>query len=530
MAKAAPVQSDQLFRLLIEHTPDGMLLIAPDGTLVYANPAVTRLTGYTPDELLHRNSFALVHPGDLANMRPQLANLLAYPEETLVLACRVLCKDGSWRQIEGTALNLLENPQVGAIMCIIRDSGGCEQPLAESSERMARNDVLVRKMSAMPGKERNLRDAERKFRSFVDSNIVGVMVTDPEGRMYEVNGRLEQMLGYSQEELLNGSIRVKDLVIPAYLSARARAWKTLVSQGASLPEEKAYRRKDGSSFPALVTAATINQERTRALVMLLDISDQKDAERRKEEFLSMVSHELRTPLTIIQGFLELALFCVERLSEASSSDAGDFLRKLEEMLQQAQRQAELETRMVAELLDTSRMEMQRFAVALHTRNLLPIVQQVVANQQQMTPGRHIELVLPAQTAIPVAVDADRIDQVLTNYLTNAFKYSPAGQPVRVELSVEGCMARVSVSDQGSGLTEEQQEHVWDRFYQTEAAAQQGSGRGLGLGLYIVRTIIAQHQGQVGVESSCGQGATFWFMLPLTDEPIQSLEASSGDEK
>ncbi|HXR66660.1 MAG TPA: ATP-binding protein, partial [Ktedonobacteraceae bacterium] len=136
---------------------------------------------------------------------------------------------------------------------------------------------------------------------------------------------------------------------------------------------------------------------------------------------------------------------------------------------------------------------------------------------QMTPGRHIELLLPAQTSIPVAVDADRIDQVLTNYLTNAFKYSPAGQPVRVELSVEGCMARVSVSDQGSGLTEEQQQHVWDRFYQTEAAAQPGSERGLGLGLYIVRTIIAQHQGQVGVESSCGQGTTFWFMLPLADE-------------
>ena len=80
------------------------------------------------------------------------------------------------------------------------------------------------------------------------------------------------------------------------------------------------------------------------------------------------------------------------------------------------------------------------------------------------------------------------------------------------------MARVSVRDQGSGLTLEQQQRVWDRFYQARAAEHQVSDGGLGLGLYIVRTIIAQHQGQVGVESCPGQGATFWFMLPLADEP------------
>ena len=81
------------------------------------------------------------------------------------------------------------------------------------------------------------------------------------------------------------------------------------------------------------------------------------------------------------------------------------------------------------------------------------------------------------------------------------------------------MARVSVRDQGPGLTLEQQQRVWDRFYQAETAGHQGSDAGLGLGLYIVRTIIAQHQGQVGVESGPGQGATFWFLLPLADELV-----------
>jgi signal transduction histidine kinase len=315
---------------------------------------------------------------------------------------------------------------------------------------------------------------------------------------------------------------VKDLLLPDYHSARTRAWKTLMAHGASLPEEKTYVRKDRSRFPALVAAATINQERTRALVMLLDISDRREAEQRKEELLGMVSHELRTPLTIIQGYLELALMCVERLSGLSSLGMDDLLSNLETMLQQAQRQAEIETRLVAELLDMSRMETPKFELSLQRCNLITIVQQVVTNQQQVAPTRHLELALPPQAQVPVVADADRIQQVLTNYLTNAFKYSSPDQVVWVRLCVEGCTARVSVRDQGPGLTLEQQQRVWDRFYQAESAMFQApDGGGLGLGLYIVRTIIAQHQGQVGVESCPGQGATFWFLLPLADEAARA---------
>jgi len=488
MAKEALMRSEQLFRALIEHSTDAITLITPDGTITYASPSIAHVTGYAPEELVRTNSFALVHPDDRGNLREQLTNLLGHAGEVLCLEYRVRCKDGTWRWIEGTATNLLDNPQVGAIMCTSRD-------------------ITKHKY------------AERKFRSLVESNIVGVMVTDQEGRMYEVNDQLVQLLGYSREELLSGNIGVKGLLVPEYQSARARAWKTLISHGASLPEEKEYVRKDGSIFPALVAAATINQERTRALVMLLDISDRREAERRKQEFLGMVSHELRTPLTAIQGFLELALLCIERLSEASSIGTGDLLSKLEAMLQQAQRQAEMENRLVGELLDVSRMEMQKFEMSLQQCNLTTIVQQVVANQQQVAPTRRIELALPPQALVPVEADADRIEQVLTNYLTNAFRYSPADQVVRVQLSVEGVMARVSVRDKGCGLTLEQQQRVWDRFYQAETARHQGSDGGLGLGLYIVRTIIAQHQGQVGVESRPGQGATFWFMLPLADEPM-----------
>jgi len=503
MAREALIQNEQLFRALIEHSTDAIILITPDGTITYANPSTAQVTGYTPEELVGMKSSALLHPDDQENLKKQLTNLIGHAEEVLCLEYRLRCKDGTWRWIEGTVTSLLDHSQVGAIVCTWRD---------------------ITKRKQVPAFEqaaRELLDAERKFRSLVESNIVGVMVTDQEGMMYEVNDRLVHLLGYSREELLSGNQGVKDLLVPAYRSARARAWKTLISHGASLPEEKEYVRKDGSIFPALVAAATINQERTRALVMLLDISDRREAERRKEEFLGMVSHELRTPLTAIVGFLELALLCVERLSGASLMSTGDLLGTLDAMLRQAQRQAEIETRLVAELLDMSRMEMQKFDLSLQACNLASIVQQVVVNQQQVAPTRRIELAMPPQALVPVVADADRIEQVLTNYLVNAFKYSSPDRAVWVQLSVEGLMVRVSVRDQGPGLTLEQQQRVWDRFYQAETAGHQGSDAGLGLGLYIARTIIAQHQGQVGVESCHGQGATFWFLLPLADEPVQT---------
>jgi len=155
---------------------------------------------------------------------------------------------------------------------------------------------------------------------------------------------------------------------------------------------------------------------------------------------------------------------------------------------------------------------------LQLENLVTIVQETVTNQQQAARTRHIELVLPPDEVVPVLVDAGRIGQALTNYLTNALKYAPVDQVVSMRLVVEASSARVSVCDQGPGLTPEQQRRVWERFYQVAAPGLQGPDGGLGLGLAIARAIIEQHQGQVGVESAPGHGATFWFTLPIEVSP------------
>jgi signal transduction histidine kinase len=133
------------------------------------------------------------------------------------------------------------------------------------------------------------------------------------------------------------------------------------------------------------------------------------------------------------------------------------------------------------------------------------------------PGRTITLDEPAE-AVHIRADADRIGQVVTNYVTNALTYSAADRPVAISVRLEGMEAYMQVCDQGPGLTAEQQAHIWDRYHRVPGVAVQdktrGAGGSLGLGLYICRTIVEQHGGRVGIESRPGAGSTCWFALPL----------------
>jgi signal transduction histidine kinase len=176
------------------------------------------------------------------------------------------------------------------------------------------------------------------------------------------------------------------------------------------------------------------------------------------------------------------------------------------------------------------MRADKLAFAVAEYDVTELVRERVDEQRRMHPGRRIDLriALPAERArVTVRVDADRIGQVLDNYLSNALKYSPDEAPVVVTLAVQDDAdssgipwTRVAVKDAGPGLAPEAQRQIWERFYRVPGVeVQSGSGIGLGLGLYISREIIARHGGRVGVDSVLGQGATFWFDLPLTLPPV-----------
>lgn len=243
----------------------------------------------------------------------------------------------------------------------------------------------------------------------------------------------------------------------------------------------------------------------------------RETNRRMDEFLSIASHELRSPFTSVKGNVQVALNRLRRLMDGIPADLVPRLDAVSDILARADRTVDRAVRLIEDLLDLSRLESDHLELRPGVHDLAALVGEVVEEQRQAWPGRAITVGAP-DAATSVEIDAERIRQVLTNYVTNALKYSDADCPVAVAVAVVGSEAWVRVRDEGPGLSPEQQGQVWDRFRRVSGVdvrdTAQGSAGGLGLGLYISRRIVEGHHGRVGVESAPGHGATFWFALPL----------------
>ena len=248
-----------------------------------------------------------------------------------------------------------------------------------------------------------------------------------------------------------------------------------------------------------------------------------EANRRMEECIGIATHELKTPMTSSRLAVALASQRVHDLvdeiatrDDVSSAELVDRLAPLQDLLTQAEESLERCSQLVVDLLDVSRIRTGRFELHLAPCDLATVVREAVKEQRQIAPARTIRLRLPDRSAVPVVADAKRITQVVTNYLTNALRYSPVDRPVEVGVQLRRDWVRVVVRDEGLGLTPTEQRRIWERFHRIARTQVAGddTGAGLGLGLYLCKTIVEQHDGRLGVRSTPGKGSTFWFALPV----------------
>ncbi|TKC02094.1 ATP-binding response regulator [Pedobacter cryotolerans] len=234
--------------------------------------------------------------------------------------------------------------------------------------------------------------------------------------------------------------------------------------------------------------------------LLEEIEFRKEAERKKDEFISIASHELKTPLTSVKGYVQL----LER-----SVDKGDTIT-VKKHLGKAQVQLEKLNSLIADLLDISKIESGKLKFNKQEFCIDELIDNVIDVMHQSSP--EFKIIKEGNTKCKVYGDEMRIEQVVINFLTNAIKYSPGTSEIKLSCNIKGDGLFLSVKDYGIGMSEDQLKNVFEKFYRVEETSQRFQG--LGIGLYIASEIIKRHGGEIGVNSTYGQGSEFYFIIPL----------------
>lgn len=286
-----------------------------------------------------------------------------------------------------------------------------------------------------------------------------------------------------------------------------------------------YTGDELALIQAIADLAALVLERERLLTERADAQANtlaaQEANRLMEEFIGIAGHELRTPLTTIKAGVQLAKRQVERLQrqeETLPANASKMMSNVSDLLERTERQIGMQNRLISDLLDVSRIQTGRLELHPELHDMIVLARQVVEDQRYLTSERTITFESASTNELLVMADADRLRQVITNYLSNALKYSAADTPVAVYVEPRETQVRVAVRDEGPGLSESQLQQVWQRFYRVPGIeVKSGTGVGLGLGLHISRMIVERQGGKVGVESIPDVGSTFWFTLPLAEK-------------
>jgi signal transduction histidine kinase len=280
-----------------------------------------------------------------------------------------------------------------------------------------------------------------------------------------------------------------------------------------------------------VVATMIERSRRRAVEERAEARAfvMQQTQDRMDEFLAIASHDLRSPLMALIGFIGMATRSYTSLASSVLDTRPDLAAQIERVrkhLDLADQSSQRLRRLVEVLFDTSLARLGNLDFTPAPCDLAALVREEVAALQVSAPQRTVELEEPDGGPVEVMADAERIGQVITNYLTNALKYSPASQPVRIWVGVADGRVRVAVEDHGPGLPASEQERIWQRFYRAEGVQAQSPLGGGSLGLYVCKRIIEGHGGAVGVYSEVGHGSTFWFELPLAEDSARPVGCAS----
>ncbi|MBE7474489.1 MAG: hypothetical protein DPW09_32865 [Anaerolineae bacterium] len=349
----------------------------------------------------------------------------------------------------------------------------------------------------------NVSKQQQQTQAIIQYMADGLLLIDDQGHIVTCNPALAMMLGMHPGQIVGQKVHSPDLPprLAEITSTTTHRARTGVLSKEITIETPRPRTLQIFSTTVIDDAGTpIGEVR-----VVHDITRERELEQLKDDFMSTISHELRTPLFSIQGFVQLMLED-ETLEPATRQEFLNIIRT----------QAVQLGEMVNNLLDLSKFDEGKLELERRPVAMLDIIHQTTLKLQGFAHQQKVKLIPKLPALLPTVMgDTQRLEQVLTNLIGNAIKFSKADGEVIVTASANDSELRVEVKDNGIGIPTEALDRIFSRFYQVEDKSER-SARGSGLGLHIAQRIIKAHGGRIWAESEAGQGSTFCFTLPLTN--------------
>ncbi len=369
------------------------------------------------------------------------------------------------------------------------------------------NEEMKTEVAERKRAEESMRESEERYRQLVELSPDAIVIHSGGRFVYVNSSAISLFAAKSPAQLVGRS--VLEVVAPEHRGEMAGRIRKVYEGNVrtALTEEKIVRL-DGAILDVETAALSFTyQGQPAAQVIIRDITERKEIERMKNEFVSTVSHELRTPITSIQGSLGLIANGVMGVIPLAAKPLVDIAYK------NCQRLVTL----INDILDMEKIAAGKMKFAFKAMELGPLVEQTIDANRAF--GAQFDVAFALRIDAPgvcVSADNDRLIQVVTNLLSNAAKFSPRGGTVDVTVSERDGWVRLAVADHGSGIPEEFRKRIFQKFSQADSSDMRQKG-GTGLGLAICRTIVDKHGGRIFFESEAGKGTTFIMELPLYEE-------------
>jgi PAS domain S-box-containing protein len=561
-------ESEARFRAVFEASPFGIAVADMQGRIVSVNPALQMLLGYSEDEMRGRVILAeLSHPDDRQASFEAFMALAEGRSDRYELEQRFFASDGRmlWADLAMALVRDAEGHPQFAIgmgaditerknaeqerMQLLREQAARHEAeaaqgrlgfLAEVSARLASSldyqttlqqvaQAVVPRLAdwctlnlldergelravatghSNPDRERRAREMRDRYPRSSNADTSPVLDVLRSGRsrlIAEVDDETLRSISRDEGHAAMWRELAPRSVIVVPLSGQRGVLGTL-SLITTVDSERHYTPVDLALAEDLARRAALAVENAQLYAQAqAAIRTAEEAVRAREEFLSVAAHELKTPVTSLRGFAQLTLRALEQ--------EGDIDRdRLHHALTVVNQQSDKLRRLVAQLLDISRIQSGRLALERRTVDLTQLVTEIATAMQHQSQYHTLQVYSDEPTELDI--DPLRLEQVLTNLLDNAIKYSPQGGPVDIHVkAVDPAHVRVMVRDHGPGIRPEHREHIFERFYQAGAEAEHAAG--MGLGLYISREIVELHSGTIHAEFPEDGGACFVLTLPRT---------------